>query len=80
MVDLQRILSQQPGVYGVRFSGAGTRGACVALVAPEEAEAAVTAAMAAYRGQWPALAASSRACLCDTGDAAGVLDAGLPAP
>jgi len=34
LITLYRILSTTPGVYGVRFSGAGFRGSCVALIDP----------------------------------------------
>lgn len=33
LVQLRDILASAPGVYGARFSGAGFRGCCVALVA-----------------------------------------------
>lgn len=34
LITLYRILCATPGVYGVRFSGAGFRGSCVALIDP----------------------------------------------
>jgi len=34
LITLYNILSQCPGVYGVRFSGAGFRGACIGLINP----------------------------------------------
>ena len=37
LIDLAAILNETPGVHGARFSGAGFRGCCVALV---EADAA----------------------------------------
>ncbi|KAL2644849.1 hypothetical protein R1flu_012436 [Riccia fluitans] len=40
LIQLRRILLDAPGVFGARFSGAGFRGCCVALVATEKADAA----------------------------------------
>lgn len=38
LVDLYEILADTPGVYGTRFSGAGFRGCCIALVNPRHAD------------------------------------------
>ena len=73
LVDLYRILVETDGVYGARFSGAGFRGCCLALVAPERAEAAAASVHAAYAGKHPALAADARMLLCRTGDGARVI-------
>ena len=39
LAALQKLLQEANGVYGARLSGAGTRGACVALVRADAAEA-----------------------------------------
>ena len=39
LATLQKLLQEAEGVYGARFSGAGTRGACVALVRADAADA-----------------------------------------
>ncbi|RME95860.1 MAG: hypothetical protein D6766_02140 [Verrucomicrobia bacterium] len=56
LIDLYRLLVATPGVLGARFSGAGFRGCCVALVEPERAEATAREVMAAYRQRQPAWA------------------------
>jgi len=38
LITLYEILSQTPGVYGTRFSGAGFRGNCIALIDPAARE------------------------------------------
>ena len=38
LISLYEILRQTPGVYGVRFSGAGFRGNCIALIDPSARE------------------------------------------
>lgn len=73
MQYLQRLLSMTDGVYGARFSGAGTRGACVAIVKPEAAEAVAEHVLAAYKLAHPEYAGKCSACLCDTGDGASVV-------
>lgn len=40
LIDLFKILLSAPGVYGARFSGAGFRGCCLALVSIEKVEEA----------------------------------------
>lgn len=38
LIALYRIMRQTPGIYGGRFSGAGFKGACIALVDPRRTE------------------------------------------
>jgi galactokinase/galacturonokinase len=38
LITLYNILRETPGVYGVRFSGAGFRGSCLALIDPRQRE------------------------------------------
>ena len=59
MVDLLRILDALPGVHGARFSGAGHRGCCVALVDASEAEPLAREALARYARLRPELAAET---------------------
>ena len=47
LITLYEILCQTPGVYGTRFSGAGFRGNCIALIDPSARE---TIAEAVHRG------------------------------
>ena len=49
MCELRDIVARAPGVYGVRFSGAGFRGCCAALCAAENAEAAAAEIRVATR-------------------------------
>ena len=39
LIDLYEILADTPGVFGTRFSGAGFRGCCIALVDPAQVDA-----------------------------------------
>lgn len=38
LISLYRIMRRTPGIYGGRFSGAGFKGACIALVDPEKTD------------------------------------------
>ncbi len=55
LIDLYEILAGAPGVLGARFSGAGFRGCCIALVRRERAEDAMETAREAYVKRHPKL-------------------------
>lgn len=56
LVTLYEILAQTPGVYGARFSGAGFRGNCIALIDPAQGEAIAEAVHRHYPGTHPDVA------------------------
>jgi galacturonokinase len=74
LIDLYEILIATGGVYGARFSGAGFRGCCVALVKPEEAERAAARVREQYGQRYPALAGDASVVLCDADDGAGLVE------
>src|SRR5262245_57912144 len=53
LVALYEALLDAPGVYGARFSGAGFRGACLALVDPPAFDAAAEAVRTRYLRAYP---------------------------
>lgn len=71
---LQAALQACRGVFGARFSGAGTRGACVALVQPEQAASIAARVLAAYASAYPHLAAASQVISSDSGPGARCVD------
>ena len=73
LVDLYEILLTTDGVYGARFSGAGFRGCCVALVAAAAAEQAVRSVQDRYRARQPQLADQAAVFVCHTDDGAGLV-------
>ena len=77
LIELYQRLIETPGVYGARFSGAGFRGCCLALVEPERAEAIAAEVYAAYVRRYPELAAKAGLRLCQSGDGARLLEANL---
>jgi galactokinase len=48
LITLYEALRDAPGVYGTRFSGAGFRGSCIALVDPQAVEGIADAVHAVY--------------------------------
>ena len=76
LVDLYEALLDAPGVYGARFSGAGFRGACLALVDPPAFAAAAGAVRERYLRRYPRYAATFGVFRCASGPPASL----LPAP
>jgi galactokinase len=54
LITLYNILSRTPGVYGTRFSGAGFRGNCIALIDPAAQQSIAEAIHRQYPAQHPA--------------------------
>jgi galacturonokinase len=70
LVALYEALLEAPGVYGARFSGAGFRGACLALVDPPAFDAAAGAVRARYLRAYPPYEATFGVFRCAPGPAA----------
>ncbi len=70
LVDLYELLIATPGVFGARFSGAGFRGCCVALVETAAAEEIAARIERDYRARQPELAEQAGVLLCDSDDGA----------
>jgi galacturonokinase len=73
LIALYHILIETDGVYGARFSGAGFRGCCVALVKADSASRAADAVRASYTRRRPDLAQNARVLLCHSADGARIL-------
>ncbi|XP_051219044.1 galacturonokinase isoform X1 [Lolium perenne] len=77
MIQLHEILLKAPGVLGARFSGAGFRGCCLAIVDSERAEEAAAYVRAEYEKAQPELVskipADRRVLVCEPGDSACVI-------
>ena len=55
LIRLYRILTETAGVYGGRFSGAGFKGCCMALIDPDRAEEIEASVTEGYLRSFPAL-------------------------
>jgi galacturonokinase len=73
LIDLFHTLVETDGVLGARFSGAGFRGCCAALVSPDSAERAAALVSESYVRRYPELAANASVVLCSTDDGAAIL-------
>nr|BAG94534.1 unnamed protein product [Oryza sativa Japonica Group] len=77
MIQLYEILLKAPGVLGARFSGAGFRGCCLAVVESGHAEAAAAFVRAEYEKAQPELVSKippgRRVLVCEPGDGARVI-------
>ena len=70
LVDLYELMVRCPGVYGARFSGAGFRGCCVALVKEAGARQIAETITADYARRQPTLAAEAFVRICHSDDGA----------
>ena len=77
LVQLYKILVRAPGVFGARFSGAGFRGCCLALVDADHAAEAASFVQKEYRNVQPELAnqlnQDTAVLICEAGDCARVI-------
>lgn len=75
LITLYEILRDTPGVYGTRFSGAGFRGNCIALVDPAQGEAIAEAVHRRYPVAHPDVAERYSIHFCNPDGSAEVLTA-----
>ena len=73
LIDLYNILIETEGVYGARFSGAGFRGCCVALVDPSKSATALEYIQSQYHQKHAHLAQNASSFLCQPDDGARIL-------
>jgi galactokinase/galacturonokinase len=75
LITLYEILRETPGVYGTRFSGAGFRGNCIALIDPAQGEAIADALHSRYLAAHPEVAADYNIHFCFPDGNAGLITA-----
>lgn len=68
LITLYNIMTKTEGIYGGRFSGAGFKGCCMALVEPEKAENVLRTVEEKYLKIYPALEGKYLGALCDSAD------------
>ena len=73
LIDLYGLLTETDGVYGARFSGAGFRGCCIALVDAARADAAAVAVRERYAALHPQLATDAPVIICGSANGAAIL-------
>lgn len=68
LITLYDIMTGTPGIYGGRFSGAGFKGCCMALVNPAKAEDVLAEVEKKYLKTYPTLEGKYLGALCDSAD------------
>ena len=70
LIAIYNAMLETPGVYGGRFSGAGFKGACIALVDPAQRETVERSITEKYLAQYPQYKNSFRVYFCHSDDGA----------
>lgn len=68
LIKLYEIMTQTDGIYGGRFSGAGFKGCCMALIDPEFEESILEKVEREYLKAFPELKGKYSAHICETAD------------
>lgn len=68
LITLYNIMTETDGIYGGRFSGAGFKGCCMALVDPDKAEEVLHNVEERYLTVYPSLKGKYLGALCDSAD------------
>ena len=68
LITMYRIMTETDGIYGGRFSGAGFKGCCMALVDPDRAEEIERSVTERYLEAYPELTGKYSFHLCDSAD------------
>lgn len=68
LITLYEIMTQTDGIYGGRFSGAGFKGCCMAIINPDKAEEVIEKVSRDYLKAYPNLEGKYLAAICDSAD------------
>lgn len=68
LITLYEIMSETDGIYGGRFSGAGFKGCCMAIVDSEKADDVIRVVSEKYLKAYPHLEGKYIAAVCDSAD------------
>jgi len=70
LIAIYRAMRRTEGIYGGRFSGAGFKGACIAIIDPEKEESIIKRVTEEYLAEFPQYRHTFRAYLCASADGA----------
>ena len=68
LIKLYEIMTQTPGIYGGRFSGAGFKGCCMAIIDPAKEQSILETVEREYLAAFPELAGKYSAHICHSAD------------
>ena len=66
LITLYNIMRETKGIYGGRFSGAGFKGCCMAIVDPDKVDDVIESVSTAYLKAYPQLEGKYVAAICDS--------------
>ena len=73
LITLYEIMTGIPGIYGGRFSGAGFKGCCMALIDPERTDEVLEKVGKAYLKAYPALEGKYMSAICSSAEGVGAI-------
>lgn len=68
LIKLYEIMTETDGIYGGRFSGAGFKGCCMAIIDPNKQDTIIDTVRERYTNAFPHLAEKFSAHICETAD------------
>lgn len=71
LITLYDIMTKTDGIYGGRFSGAGFKGCCMALIDPDKEEGIVNKVSELYLKEYPSLEGKYMSAVCHSADGVG---------
>lgn len=72
LISLYDIMTKTDGIYGGRFSGAGFKGCCMALIDPDKEEEVLAKVSEAYLKEYSSLRGKYQAAICHSADGVGI--------
>lgn len=72
LISLYNIMTETNGIYGGRFSGAGFKGCCMAIIDPDKSEEIMERVKEKYLSVYPELKEKYTATICSLADGVGV--------
>ncbi|MCQ2130327.1 MAG: galactokinase [Bacteroidales bacterium] len=70
LISIYNAMRKTPGIYGGRFSGAGFKGACIALIDPAKEDEIVSSVTEKYLAEFPQYKKSFKVFICHSDDGA----------
>ena len=74
LIKLYEIMTETDGIYGGRFSGAGFKGCCMAIINPQKQESIIDRVRSEYVQSFPHLSKKFSAHVCETADGVKIED------
>lgn len=70
LIAIYKAMRETEGIYGGRFSGAGFKGACIAIIDPSKEKEIIESVTAKYLAEFPQYKRTFKAYICESADGA----------